>query len=170
MQPRRNNQNRNRNNRNNRNRGPQQRGGDRGGPRGRINVKQCIDKRDSFLNKARDAQMGGDRVEAEYFLQHAEHFQRLINEYNEEQGNRSASEFTEGAESEENAADGMDRGAAPDADAESSAPPKSRHRRPAYAKTDSADDKMTDETLPSGLPPAIVVDRGKPAKDAGAEG
>jgi hypothetical protein len=87
---RKNNRNNNRgNHRNNNNRGKN----NRSSGRGRINVRQCIDKRDSYLNKARDSQI--DRVEAEYFRQYADHFQRLINEYNAEQESRRQQEASD---------------------------------------------------------------------------
>ncbi len=97
MQPRRSNQNRNRGNNRNNSRGRNNRNNNRG----KINVKQCMDKRDSFLNKARDAQMGGDRAEAEYFLQHADHYQRLINEYNSELEAKQMREAQEAANMQE---------------------------------------------------------------------
>ncbi|MGQ0558937.1 MAG: DUF4167 domain-containing protein [Sphingosinicella sp.] len=36
--------------------------------------------RDKYRSMARDAQMGGDRVQAEYFLQYADHYFRVLNE------------------------------------------------------------------------------------------
>lgn len=76
--------NRHHNNRNNN----QNRGGQQQGPR--ININQVTNQRDKFLNHARDAQHSGDRVLTEYYLQHADHYQRLINEHNEEQEARRA--------------------------------------------------------------------------------
>ena len=77
--PRHNHKHRNNNNRNNN----QNRGGQNAG--GRINISQVTNQRDKYLNMARDAQHSGDRVITEYYLQYADHYQRLINEYNEEQ-------------------------------------------------------------------------------------
>ena len=39
--------------------------------------------RDKYQSMARDAQTGGDRVYAEYCLQHTEHYNRILNAYNE---------------------------------------------------------------------------------------
>ncbi len=39
--------------------------------------------RDKYQSMARDAQTGGDRVYGEYCLQHAEHYNRIINAYND---------------------------------------------------------------------------------------
>jgi hypothetical protein len=50
---------------------------DSAGPEGKVRgtPQQIIDK---YLSLARDAQTTGDRVMAENFLQHAEHYQRLL--------------------------------------------------------------------------------------------
>ena len=57
---------------------------DSNGPDVRIrgNAMQITEK---YAALARDAQAGGDRVLAESYLQHAEHYQRLLNELTEEQ-------------------------------------------------------------------------------------
>lgn len=49
-------------------------------PRNRALLQQHIDK---YLNQAREAISSGDRVAAENFLQHADHFNRLLNEQKE---------------------------------------------------------------------------------------
>lgn len=48
--------------------------------RNRTVLQQHIDK---YLNQAREAISSGDRVAAENFLQHADHFNRLLNEQKE---------------------------------------------------------------------------------------
>lgn len=50
---------------------------DSSGPEGKVRgtPQQIIDK---YLSLARDAQTSGDRVMAENFLQHAEHYQRIL--------------------------------------------------------------------------------------------
>lgn len=52
---------------------------DSSGPEGKVRgtPQQIIDK---YQALARDAQLAGDRVAAENFLQHAEHYVRLLNE------------------------------------------------------------------------------------------
>jgi hypothetical protein len=56
---------------------------DSNGPEVRIrgNAFQICEK---YLTLARDAQAAGDRILAESYLQHHEHYQRFINEMNEE--------------------------------------------------------------------------------------
>ncbi len=78
----RNNNNMNRGNRNNNMRRPMRGGFDDEEihPRQR---KHAQNMREKYLNQARDAQMGGDRVQAEYWLQHAEHYSRILNAINE---------------------------------------------------------------------------------------
>ena len=63
------------------------------GPDGKVRgtPQQIIDK---YLSLARDAQTSGDRVAAENFLQHAEHYQRILIQANatQEQARREAQE------------------------------------------------------------------------------
>lgn len=60
---------------------------DSNGPEGRIrgNAHQVMEK---YLALARDASSQGDRVVAENFYQHAEHYFRLINAYNQNNGQK----------------------------------------------------------------------------------
>jgi hypothetical protein len=51
--------------------------GNRQETRNRGNAAQLLEK---YKSMARDAQMGGDRVQTEYYLQYAEHYYRLLNE------------------------------------------------------------------------------------------
>ncbi len=41
--------------------------------------KQAQTNRDKYLGMAKDALSSGDRVESEYYLQHAEHYLRILN-------------------------------------------------------------------------------------------
>lgn len=74
-------------------------GGNNGGGRGRVNPRmQTFDSNgpevrirgnayqinEKYTTLARDAMSSGDRVLAESYLQHAEHYQRMINEMTEE--------------------------------------------------------------------------------------
>lgn len=82
----RNNNNMNRgNNRNNQNNRRPMRGGgfddeEMIHPRQR---KHAQNMREKYINQARDAQINGDRVQSEYWLQHAEHYSRILNAINE---------------------------------------------------------------------------------------
>ena len=66
---------------------------DSAGPEGKVRgtPQQIIDK---YLSLARDAQTSGDRVAAENFLQHAEHYQRILIQATatQEQARREAQE------------------------------------------------------------------------------
>lgn len=57
---------------------------DSSGPEGKVRgtPQQIIDK---YQMLARDAQLSGDRVAAENFLQHSEHYARILNEAQREQ-------------------------------------------------------------------------------------
>jgi hypothetical protein len=60
---------------------------DSSGPEGKVRgtPQQIIDK---YTQLARDAQLGNDRVAFENFQQHAEHYQRMLNEAQREQDAR----------------------------------------------------------------------------------
>jgi hypothetical protein len=64
------------NNNNNQNRGVLMMDGEAINPRQRHNAKN---NRDKYLNQARDMMSMGDRVKAEYYFQHADHYQRILN-------------------------------------------------------------------------------------------
>jgi len=71
-------------NRNNSGKRPQNRGGnfDPNSGRGRGNAQQLMDK---YLALARDAASQGDRVAAENYYQHADHYYRVVYARNEQQ-------------------------------------------------------------------------------------
>lgn len=81
------------NNSNNNNR--QQSGGGRGGvdqanridSRARGNAAQMIEK---YRNLARDAQLAGDRVQTEYYLQFADHYFRVVSDFRARQEEKAA--------------------------------------------------------------------------------
>jgi hypothetical protein len=54
-----------------------QSGGNRQDNRQRGNAAQLLEK---YKNMARDAQLSGDRVQSEYYLQYAEHYFRVLSE------------------------------------------------------------------------------------------
>ena len=60
--------------------------GNRFDNRSRGNPKQLLEK---YKTQARDSLQAGDRVNAEYFLQFADHYQRLVNEQQNNQGNNN---------------------------------------------------------------------------------
>jgi hypothetical protein len=86
----RNNQRRRRSGGNNGPRPQQMAGGNNYGQRldnrQRGNATQLLEK---YRALARDAQQAGDRVTAEYYLQYAEHYYRVLGDYRDRQGERS---------------------------------------------------------------------------------
>lgn len=74
------------------------------GPEGKVRgtPQQIVDK---YLSLARDAQTSGDRVTAENFLQHAEHYQRILM-----QASGAYEERREGQSSEQDDDDDMPAG------------------------------------------------------------
>lgn len=69
---------------------------DSAGPEGRVRgtPQQVIEK---YQALARDAQLSGDRVAAENFQQHAEHYTRLLTEAQREQNERQAAQDAQAA-------------------------------------------------------------------------
>ena len=86
---------RGRNNNSNNNNGRSQSGGGRGGvdqanridSRARGNAAQMIEK---YRNLARDAQLAGDRVQTEYYLQFADHYFRVVSDFRIRQEEKAA--------------------------------------------------------------------------------
>ena len=58
-------------------------GGNRGGNDGQ-NIQRskhhATQMREKYTNMARDAQNNGDRVDVEYYLQHVDHYNRVLND------------------------------------------------------------------------------------------
>lgn len=68
-------------------------GGNRGGGDGQNLARQkhhAMQMREKFSNMARDAQSNGDRVDVEYYLQHVEHYTRVLAEIYTIEGERAA--------------------------------------------------------------------------------
>lgn len=100
------------NNRRSRGRGPRkphvnvkQQTFDSSGPdiRVRGNAYQVLEK---YLAMARDASSAGDRVASENYLQHAEHYYRLINNSTDGEGNRRHQQRNDGNGHDADAAQG----------------------------------------------------------------
>ncbi|WP_310476635.1 DUF4167 domain-containing protein, partial [Sandarakinorhabdus sp.] len=108
----RNNQRRRRGGGNNGPRPQQMAGGNNYGARldnrQRGNATQLLEK---YRALARDAQQAGDRVTAEYYLQYAEHYFRILGDYRERQpeGRRGREGFDDdGGDNDIDSADGDD--------------------------------------------------------------
>ena len=67
--------------------------------RNRGNPQQMMDK---YLSLARDSLSQGDRVSAENFFQHADHYQRVVTEKNEKQESRRRSVHQQNGENNTN--------------------------------------------------------------------
>lgn len=84
-------------------------GGNRQDNRQRGNAAQLLEK---YKNMARDAQLAGDRVQSEYYLQFAEHYFRVLgenrsrfDEQRKERGDESSDEDDHQSENEEELAE-----------------------------------------------------------------
>jgi hypothetical protein len=83
--------------------------GNRQDNRQRGNAAQLLEK---YKSMARDAQLGGDRVQTEYYLQYAEHYYRVLGESRArfEEQRRARGESVDDADDDENDDDMSDGG------------------------------------------------------------
>ena len=149
-------------------------GGNRQDNRQRGNAAQLLEK---YKSMARDAQLGGDRVQTEYFLQFADHYFRVLSE--------SRSRFDDqrrGRDDGDEDGDEDEGAEMADADADGEAESRERpQRRPVQARDreerpergerpsrgngrprDAQPDNQADERIPFDvLPPAIGAEDGK---------
>lgn len=162
------------NNRQNRRRGrggQQNRGGPRNDNRSRGNAAQLLEK---YKGLARDAQMSGDRVQAEYYLQFADHYFRVLEDHKSKQddqpaprpkGRRQDSDDAGSDNGEENRGNKADdepkprRSRRTESDGETK--PKTPRRR-AAPKDDNESGNGEDNAIAAdALPPAIGADEGE---------
>jgi hypothetical protein len=111
--------------------------GNRQDNRSRGNAAQLLEK---YKSLARDAQMQGDRVQSEYFLQFAEHYFRVLNESRarfEEQRPRRDDYYSDEDEDQDEAASAADEG-------DEREPMEERDERPFRAVPERADRDRND--------------------------
>lgn len=173
---------RSKNNNNNNNTNPNKHY-DSNGPDVRIrgSAKQVLDK---YQQYASDALRGGDRIAAEGYFQHAEHYQRIVYEIDaavskqreerdarnaerdakrrEERGPRTESDEATSTDAE--AKDNSEVPAEKTEEAEKTEKPKSRR---SYQKKDKAEAKGTDDVEEDGV--LKTVSRGRKKKPAKSE-
>jgi len=160
------------------------------GPEGRIRgtAAQIVEK---YITMSRDVGMSGDRVLSQNYLQHAEHYQRLLNEITEEnaifekereairqaqqaQPDLSPEMAAEGFVASEAVADQADQQAQPTQRAErperaerpqqQRQPRPDREDRPQRERERRPADDVPDNELPSFL--HVPIKEGKPATEA----
>jgi hypothetical protein len=125
---------------------------DSSGPEGKVRgtPQQIIDK---YNQLARDAQLSNDRVNAENFQQHAEHYMRLLSEAQREQdARREQQEREQDARREQQERENRDRQAQRDAD------------RPQRQDQDEANQFSND---PADAPQPDVIDTSDDSNDSG---
>ncbi|MEM1298323.1 MAG: DUF4167 domain-containing protein [Pseudomonadota bacterium] len=144
---------------------------DSAGPEGKVRgtPQQIIDK---YLSLARDAQTSGDRVTAENFLQHAEHYQRILITATQaqEQARREqqdAAEARSHAQGEQTGADASEQPSAPDP----AASPQPEIGGMAMIDSDQSEDQLlvTPEAETQSKPRRNGDNRRKPRKPAEAD-
>ena len=146
-------------------------GGNRQDNRQRGNAAQLLEK---YKSLARDAQLGGDRVQTEYYLQFADHYFRVLGESRsrfEDQRGRARDEDSEGDEQEDSELVDAEAEAEGDGEAEAPDRPQRRRgrdredrferpaRRPNGSPRGESDEAEPDERIAfDALPPAIGAD------------
>ena len=131
-------------------------GGNRQDNRQRGNAAQLLEK---YKNMARDAQLGGDRVQSEYYLQFADHYFRVLGEsrtrFDEQrrQGGDDSSDEDEGHEELVEASD-EDRGES-NRRQRGNGRDRPRHNGPPQAKAEGEDEDEDERIALEVLPPAI---------------
>jgi hypothetical protein len=153
--------------------------GNRQDNRQRGNAAQLLEK---YKGLARDAQMQGDRVQTEYFLQFADHYYRVLGESRarfEEQRRQRGEDESDGDEDEMEAeAEVFERPRAAreerqprerdEADAREERQPRNgeaRARRPRARRDADADGEEANGIALDALPPSIAPTAGDEAKD-----
>jgi len=135
--------------------------GNRQDNRQRGNAAQLLEK---YKGLARDAQMQGDRVQTEYYLQYADHYFRVLNENRarfEEQRPRQDDYADDGDEGEA----ARDTGANAEDEAREAAPRREREdrngehraRRPRQRRDEAGDEEGGETIALDVLPPAIAA-------------
>lgn len=76
-----------------------------GGGNDRQQYQRAMQNREKYMSKAKDALSGGERIEAEYWFQHADHYNRIILQHQEAHAERQARREQE----QEEASDSDDR-------------------------------------------------------------
>ena len=129
--------------------------GNRQETRNRGNAAQLLEK---YKSMARDAQMQGDRVQTEYYLQYAEHYYRVLNENRarfEEQRPQRGEFYEDDEDQDERGADGRDEGD----DREERDERPYREDRPQRDERQHRDDRPTRDDRPDRHERAARPDR-----------
>jgi len=152
-------------------------GGSGGGNRGNDgqNIARqkhhATQQREKYSNMARDAQINGDRVDVEYYLQHVDHYTRVLTDIAAIEAERhahmrehtiaaGAGEATEaGNEGDAAANEGGETPATADAAQQGEQPRPQRQQRPRRQYSDNgaaeANSNTSDIPLPGGILPPV---------------
>jgi len=140
---------------------------DSSGPEGKVRgtPQQIIDK---YNQLARDAQLSNDRVAAENFQQHAEHYTRMLAEAQREQEARREQQDNQNRDRQQPNGTAEPRNDPP-AEAQSQPQPQSQSQpaRPEQSPKSTAPEAPPETTPDTGDSPNDVIDMGGPDADTG---
>lgn len=129
-------------------------GGNRQDTRQRGNAAQLLEK---YKNMARDAQLAGDRVQSEYYLQYADHYFRMLGEnrarFEEQRRHRGDDSPDEGETDEETVEAAEDR--SEDEGRRRRGNGRDRSQRNGAPQADSESEAEDERIAVEALPPAI---------------
>ena len=158
--------------------------GNRQDNRQRGNAAQLLEK---YKSMARDAQLAGDRVQTEYFLQYADHYFRVLSEnrarFEDQNPRRQRDDDVDEDEGDEELAEAAEGDSGPSDERQDRSERGERFnrrdrprrsegddRRPARAERAEQQVNGEVETIPFDvLPPAIGRDEPEPSEEADAE-
>jgi hypothetical protein len=131
-------------------------GGNRQDNRQRGNAAQLLEK---YKNMARDAQLAGDRVQSEYYLQFADHYFRVLGENRsrfEEQRKQRGDDSSDEDEGEEEMVEAADEDRSERGDRNERRPGGNGRDRPqrngvSQARSDEEDERIAVEALPPAI-------------------
>ena len=129
--------------------------------------KQAMAQRDKYSAKAKDALSQGDRVEAEYYFQHVEHYVRVLAAIDEMEGRNRPQPDDAGDKADADESEGNQQ--AQDASDEDSERPARRTRsRREEASADNDDSESSVKEIP--LPSTLFNEEKEEAKRAAGAG
>jgi hypothetical protein len=130
-------------------------GGNRQDNRQRGNAAQLLEK---YKNMARDAQLAGDRVQSEYYLQYADHYFRVLGENRarfEEHRRQRGDDAPEEEEGEEEMVEASDQDRGDDDGRRRRSDSRDGSRRNGAPQADTDSETEDERIAVEALPPAI---------------
>ena len=142
-------------------------GGNRQDNRQRGNAAQLLEK---YKNMARDAQLAGDRVQSEYYLQYADHYFRMLGESRARFEEQRRQRGEDGSDEDESDEELVEAGDEERSEREERRPRGNGRDRPQRKDAPQAEAMAEDERIAVDvLPPAIGREPDEQGEEAAAK-